>query len=149
MNKADMGLRRIVQNYLPKSQGWLWTPIETGATQAGVPDSFWAHEPSRTHGWIEHKATAGWAVTVRPHQVAWMELHAAAGVPCVFLIRAGGTAASKGHGDSLWAVQGAAARFLSEVGLGDLPGSAILGYWPGGPPQWNWQRLAKLLTNGQ
>jgi hypothetical protein len=146
MTIADAGLRRTVQVHLPKSKGWLWTPIETGATHAGVPDSFWAHEPSQTSGWIEHKATGGWAVAVRPHQIAWMERHVRAGVHCVVLIRAGGLGSSNREGDALWAVAGHSIRLLNEMGLQKLPEDAVLGRWNGYPDQWDWYRLEQILT---
>jgi len=146
---ADSGLRRVVQTYLPKAKGWLWTPLETGATQAGVPDSFWAHEPTQTHGWIEHKATGGWAVTVRPHQIAWIERHVEAGVHCMVLIRAGGVGSTLSEGDALWAIDGAAIRLLAEMGLRQLPGSAVLGRWNGEPHSWDWVEVQRLLTGGR
>jgi hypothetical protein len=144
---ADDGLRKIVQQHLPKTNGWLWTPIETGTTHAGVPDSFWTNEETKTCGWVEHKATNGWAVEVRPHQVTWMEKHIHAGVHCVFMIRAKGKGSSEGYGDSLWMVTGSAARLLAEGGLGELPQSAILGYWPGEPSAWNWRIVKRILTH--
>jgi hypothetical protein len=147
MGIADDGLRKIVQHHMPKATGWLWTPIETGATHAGVPDSFWAHEETKTHGWVEHKATGGWAVTVRPHQVAWMELYARAGVHCVFMIRAHGAGSAEGQGDALWVVAGSAARQLAEGGLENLPRPLVLGYWPGPPAEWDWRIVKRILTH--
>jgi len=146
MTIADAGLRRIVQDNLSKGDGWLWTAVETGGTHAGVPDSFWAHEPTQTSGWVEHKATSGWAVTMRPHQIAWMERHARAGVRCHILVRAMGSGSAKKKGDSLWVIDGAAARHLAGVGLGDLPDGAVLGYWAGGPSDWDWGLVRKILT---
>jgi hypothetical protein len=144
MTVADKGLRGIVQRNLPKASGWLWTPIET-MTHAGVPDSFWAHQPTGLSGWVEHKATGGWAVSVRPHQIAWMERHAHAGVRCCFLIRASGAGSASGKGDALWAVAGAYARVLNEQGLGELPPEALLGVWTGQPTRWNWPEIQSLL----
>jgi hypothetical protein len=143
---ADNGLRRIVQQHLKKPD-WLWTPIETGVTQAGVPDSFWAHEDTRTSGWIEHKSTNGWAVEVRPHQVGWVERHVRAGVHCTFMIRAGGVGSTRERGDSLWVVAGWAVRELAANGLGDLPKKAILGFWAGPPAEWNWRVVQQILTH--
>lgn len=143
---ADAGLRRLVQDHLSKADGWLWTAVETGATHAGVPDSFWAHEPSQRCGWVEHKATQGWAVTIRPHQIAWMERHQRAGVRCHMLIRAMGKGSAKQKGDSLWIIGGAAVRMLAERNLGDLPSAAIMGYWSGEPHKWDWAAVARILT---
>jgi hypothetical protein len=146
MPRADSGLRHAVQAYLPKPQ-WLWTPIETGATHQGVPDSFWAHEPTRTHGWIEHKATNGWSVNVRPHQISWLERHVRAGVRCHLLVRASGAGSANHRGDALWVVRGSAVRSLAEAGLNGLPGDAVLGRWYGGPRDWNWTALQGILTH--
>jgi hypothetical protein len=133
----------VVQTYLRKTDGWLWTPVETGATHAGVPDSFWAHTPTQTCGWIEHKATNGWAVTVRPHQLAWIGHHTAAGVNCLFLVRAGGAGSAKKQGDSLWAVAGSHARALAENGLDNVP---VLGRWYGAPADWDWRAIRATIT---
>ena len=146
MSIADNGLRRVVQTYLPKSKGWLWTPLETGATQAGVPDSFYAHLHTRINGWVEHKATGGWAVGVRPHQVAWIERHLQAGVSCTVLVRAGGIGSTRSAGDALWAIAGSGVRLLSEYGLRDLPSHTVLGQWVGDPHDWDWAAVAQILT---
>lgn len=149
MGVADSGLRGIVQKHLPKARGWLWTPVETGGTHQGIPDSFWAHEPTLTHGWIEHKATKGWVVSVRPHQINWMEHHVRAGVKCHILVRARGAGSSGNHDDSLWAIDGAFIRPLSMIGLGMLPKESILGFWAGPPADWNWRKLQEILTGGK
>ena len=146
MTIADGGLRGVVQKHLHKSVGWLWTPVETGATRQGVPDTFWGHIPSGTSGWIEHKATSGWAVTVRPHQIAWIDLHMRAGVHCLIMVRASGAGSSRSHGDSLWVLPGDAIKLLAEKGLNELPGSMVLGRWCGDPYKWNWANVQGLLT---
>jgi hypothetical protein len=146
---ADAGLRLAVRNHLDKSLGWLWTAIETAATQQGVPDSFWAHRPSQTSGWIEHKAARGWVVTVRPHQIAWIERHVAAGVHCTVMVRAMGLGSAAGAGDALWVISGAAVRELAQAGLRDLSSKAVLGMWPGTPNKWNWLEVERLLTGRQ
>lgn len=143
---ADDGLRAIVHSRLGKAKGWHWTPIETGSTTAGVPDSHWAHEPTQLSGWVEHKATKGWAVTVRPHQVSWMLLHLRCGVHCTIMVRAKGKASSKGIGDSLWAIDGNYVKILAEHSLAELPEEALLGRWYGSPDMWNWYAVGAVLT---
>ena len=145
MSKADDGLRRIVQDYLPKPM-WLWTPIESGGTHQGVPDSHWAHPASQTSGWIEHKATDGWAVTVRPHQIAWMSRHAAAGVRVHVLVRARGVGSAAGRGDALWVLAGRCVGRLAEGGLEGLDHGDVLLRCAGRPAQWDWPALGNILT---
>jgi len=146
---ADAGLRKVVQHHLHKSQGWLWTPVETAGTRQGVPDTHWAHIPSFTSGWVEHKATHGWAVTVRPHQIAWIDLHMRAGVHCLIMVRAMGVGSSHDRGDSLWVIDGAAIKALAEKGLNGIPGLAVLGRWCGELHEWNWPAVQQLMTGRQ
>jgi hypothetical protein len=149
MPVADSGLRKVVQQHLKKSNGWLWTPIETAGTHQGVPDSFWAHDESRTCGWVEHKATEGWMVKIRPLQVAWIERHAHVGVHCTIMVRAKGVGSSGGRGDSLWVLAGIFARDLVDHGLNNMPRRSILGYWAGPPAEWNWRAIQQILTHAQ
>lgn len=146
MTIADGGLRRVVQNHLAKENGWLWTPVETGTTHQGVPDSFWSHEASRTNGWVEHKATNGWAVTILPHQISWIERHVRAGVHCLIFVRAQGVGSSKGKKDSLWIIHGLCVRELSLQGLNGISKAGILGCWVGKPATWDWKAVQEILT---
>lgn len=164
MSKADDGLRAILQKFLPKPD-WDWTVIETGSTHQGVPDSYYTHRdrevidyslmdpkvaaqlrgiPGRPDGWVECKATDGWAVKVEPHQVRWLKRHAAAGVRCTLAVRARGVHSSRGTGDSLWVVQGGAAEYLQAEGL-QLDPSHVLGAWFGPPESWDWRAVGSLL----
>lgn len=143
MRKADDGLRKLIHDKLPRSAGFVWTPIETGGTIAGVPDSFWAHESLKS-GWLESKATDGWAVDVRPHQVSWVRSNIAMGVHVLIAVRAKGKGSSDGRGDSLWVIRGSAIVDLQDYGL-KLPESAVLGRWYGGPRSWDMERVKGLL----
>jgi len=142
---ADGGLRAEVQRWLRKPD-WMWTPIETGGTHSGVPDSYWTHPASRTSGWVEHKATDGWAVEVRPHQAGWIGRHVRAGVRVHIAVRARGVGSSGGAGDSLWLIRGSAVSELQELGLERLPSWAVLGVWRGPPREWAWAEIAAELT---
>lgn len=148
MGRADDGLRKEIQKGLPKPD-WEWTVVETGGTTDGVPDSHWAHPTSRTSGWIECKATDGWAVEVRPHQAGWISRHVRAGVRCVVAVRARGAGSSGGAGDSLWLVRGSAVKELQELGLRDLPEWAVLGKWCGPPRSWDWGAVGRILIGAQ
>lgn len=164
MSKADDGLRSILQKFLPKPE-WDWTVIETGSTHQGVPDSYYTHRerelidvsildpriraktsgiPGRPDGWVECKATDGWAVKVEPHQVRWLMRHAAAGVRCTVAVRARGVHSSRGTGDALWIVQGGAADILQAEGL-KLPAEHVLLTCFGPPESWDWRAVGALL----
>src|SRR5690606_7994478 len=116
--KADNGLRALVHKHLRPV--FTMTAIETGGTTDGVPDTYWAHRGRHLHGWLEHKATDGWAVSFRPHQLGWAQQHMDAGVRYHIAIRAKGVGASAGSGDSLWLVHGAALPVLATGGLQKL-----------------------------
>lgn len=146
MSKADDGLRALLQKHLPRSSGWLWTVVETGGTASGVPDSHWVHQGTRTEGWVESKATDGWTVEVRPHQVSWIVPRVAAGTRICVAVRARGKGSSLGHGDSLWLMRGSYIKELQELGLKNLPERAILGRWYGRPGTWDWDAVARHLV---
>lgn len=145
MPRADNGLRALIHSKLCKPD-WLWTSVETGLTAGGVPDSFWAHRPSQRSGWIEHKATTGWHVEIRPHQCAWIDTYTRAGVRVHIAVRASGTGSSQGHGDSLWLVRGESVRELMDRGLAKLADKSVVGKWYGPPPKWKWAEIAGFLT---
>lgn len=142
--KADDGLRKILHTNLPRPS-WLWTPIETGGTISGVPDSHFVHVGRMVSGWVESKATDGWAVEVRPHQVSWTVPRVAAGERVTIAVRAKGKGSANGHGDSLWLIRGSAVAELQELGL-KLPGEAVLGIWYGAPRYWDWNAVAAIIA---
>lgn len=116
---ADDGLRTLLRKHLSLPD-WRWTPLETGLVVAGVPDAYWAHAPSRTSGWVECKATTGWAIRFQPHQVGWLRDHSSRGVRCAVAVRTRGRGSSSGRGDGLVLVAGAAAWLLEREGLRPL-----------------------------
>lgn len=144
MSKADDGLRKLFQTHLPRPS-WLWTPLETGGTHNGVPDSHYRHTVTRASGFLEVKATEGWAVTVRPHQVSWIRSHVDAGERVLVGVRARGAGSANGLGDALWLLHGDCIEELQEHGL-KLPESFVLGRWYGGPRTWDWAAITRLLT---
>lgn len=145
MSKADDGLRALFTKNLP-GDVWECTPIETGGTVSGVPDTFWKCKDPQASGWTEHKATTGWAVGVRPHQIGWIGRHVAAGVRVTVAVRARGIGSAAGHGDSLWLLRGECINHLAQYGLRDLPEAWILGRWYGGPRSWDWGVVARALV---
>lgn len=144
MAKADGGLRKVFQKYLPKPD-WLWTPVETGGTQNGVPDSYYANRKERFHGWLECKKTDGWAVKFESHQLSWMERHADAGVHVWVAIRGLGVGSGGGLGDSLWLAPATAADAISLYGLNGVPRDSFYGVWFGPPKDWDWKAIAHAL----
>lgn len=140
----DGGLRSYFQKNLRSAQ---WTPVETGLTQQGVPDSEYCfpavgdpgsalYEPS-AQGWVEHKRTEGWAIHKSkswPFQVAWISRR----------VRMGGRAfvAVRRKSDELWIVHGREIKILAQSGLRSVN---PLGMWSGGPNQWDWERVERIL----
>lgn len=144
MSKADDGLRNLLKKHLPRPAGFIWTFLETGGTHSGVPDSFWANPITRNSGWIECKATKGWSVEVRPHQVSWCSQHHAAGARVHVAVRARGVGSSDGRGDSLWILRGDCLAELQEHGLHLAP-EYVLGVFYGEPKKWPWATITDIL----
>jgi len=85
VSKINGGLRQLFRAKLP---GFDWVSIESGSTGGGIPDSNYCvrtNDITGIEGWIEHKQTDGWAVTLRPEQVGWIARRVAlrrSGVGC-------------------------------------------------------------------
>lgn len=146
MGKADGGLRKVFQTFLPKPD-WKWSPIETGGTHNGVPDSFFAHTKLKVNGWVECKATDGWAVKFEPHQLAWIPTHVAAGVSVWVAIYARGVGSGGGKGSALWLAAGHLADVISRTGLNGIPKESYEGIWYGAPRTWDWKKIGEILTS--
>ena len=133
--KSDGGLRQLFRANLPNV---FFTSIESRFTQFGIPDSHGIHAGKSF--WIENKKTAGWAVTLRPGQVAWLRRYARCGGLCYVAVRRAD--------DELWLVRGAHADALQAGGLGRLARGALAGQWGGGPAGWPWADVLKVLRRG-
>ena len=96
------------------SRSWVTTRIETWATP-GLPDVIACDEAGRFH-LIELKATAGNAVDLRPHQVAWLTRHAMASV--WVLVR---KVATKTEPQKIYLYHGGDAMDLRMAGLKVVP----------------------------
>lgn len=132
MSSDDGGLRTLFHNNLKR--GMHWTVMENGVFSPGVPDSNFACRG--VEGWVEHKMTDGWAVTLRPAQVGWLLRRARAGGRVFVAVRRAG--------GELWLCRGSAADKLKASGLRGNP-KAVLGVWSGGPAGWDWEEVRELL----
>lgn len=131
--RADGDLRRLFRAHLP---AFHWVSIETGACAPGTPDSNFCFDGSE--GWVEFKTTPGWAVPLRPAQVAWLDRRGRAGGKVYVAVRR-----RTADVDELWLLNGAAARQLR---AGGLRGAQALGAWGGGPSAWDWGSVSSILT---
>lgn len=138
---ADAGLRKIFSDHLKEAH---WQPIESWSTGQGVPDTEYCF-PKGLSGWVECKATSGWAVEVRGGQVGWLERRARMGGRAWIAVRRQANAGPRRGPavDELWMFPGSEAR---NVLLSGLKGPVATGYWSGGPANWDWKAVRKLLT---
>jgi hypothetical protein len=135
----DADLRRLFRLSLPGAQ---WTPVETGATAAGVPDAEYCFAGGAS-GWVEFKATRGWQVKKSrslPFQVAWHEERARCGGRSFVAVR---QQLASGR-DDLYVVHGSVIRSLaSGARLDEVP---LLSYSSGGPRCWSWSTIKEVLA---
>lgn len=139
---TDGGLRPIFRQRLTSVH---WQSVETGMTGRGVPDSNGC--AAGVEFWVEFKVTVGWAVTLRPEQVAWLMRRARAGGRVFVAVRRR-CAAGPRRGpasDELWLLDGSAADVLKASGL-RCPDALVLGHWYGGPSRWDWPSVLCRLT---
>lgn len=144
MISADGGLRGVLRKGLLR-QGFILTPIETGATSSGVGDIYWTCAKARASGWIECKATDGWAVTFRPHQLGFVQRALACGDRSVVAVRARGQGSGGGLGDALWLLHGRCAGLVAAEGLRAVPPADLLYRQYGFERTWDWLTIARVL----
>lgn len=137
----DGNLRSIFREKLP---AFHWTTIETGGTTLGIPDSNYCLRG--VEGWVEYKATDGWAVELRPEQQGWLSRRGRAGGRAHVAVRrwhSGGP--RKGPAvDELWMLWGWASQDIRKHGL-DQDQPYFRGMWTGGPASWCWDSVARHL----
>jgi hypothetical protein len=142
MSRIDGGLRSLFREHLPRFH---ITAIETGSTGRGIPDLEYCFEGKT--GWVELKATSGYAVDLRPEQVAWLLRRARAGGRGFLAVRCQAPAGPRRGpaADQLWLIKAERAAELKAGGLYEV-GSAHATLWHGGPARWDWAEVARLLT---
>lgn len=136
MSDIDGGLRKIFRTHMPDI---MWTSIESGSTGSGISDSNFLMKGG-TEGWIEYKVTDGWAVTLKPEQIGWIERRVRYGGRVLIAVRRrtkGGPRSPAA--DELWVMPGGLARQARLGGLRDPAVARVarcLGI--GGPARWDW-----------
>lgn len=138
----DGGLRKIFHDRL--RAGFHWQAIESGLTGLGIPDSNFCC--GGVEGWVEMKATSGWAVEFRLEQPSWHRTRIArGGRTFVAVRRAHGGGVRRGDPvDQLWLCRGVWAQTLSREGL-RCPEIVWEGVWSGGPARWGWDEVRAAL----
>ena len=141
---VDDGLRPIFREHL---LGFHWQSIETGGTGSGVPDSNYCSRGFE--GWIEYKATDGWAVTLEPAQIGWICARVRHGGRVWIGVRRRSEAGPrKGAAvDELWFFPGALAKEAKIEGLRGLAKRPGVLRWSGGPQRWGWSVVADRLRS--
>lgn len=144
MSRKDGGLRQMLRQYMPSAQ---WTTIETAMVAHGVPDNEYCFAGG-VQGWLELKWTDGWAVTVRPDQVAWIHRrYRQGGRVWVMVRRQRAISALKAAADELWLVHGRDVETLQVRGLRGVVDSLTTGSWHGGPSAWRWDQIEERLRS--
>lgn len=140
---VDGGLRKLFRQKIRPAH---WVSIESGDTGSGIPD---AHVTlCHTSQWIEYKQTKGWAVTLRPFQIAFHLNEAHHGGRSFIAVRRQ-TEAGPRRGeavDELWLLRGSCADRAREGGLRGLSQGDLLGTWHGGPRNWDWEAVRRALV---
>ena len=137
MSKIDGGLRSLFHKHLPG----VWTAIETGETSRGVADSNFLFKGG-IEGWVEYKQTQTNKIkrtTSWPFQIGWHMRRARYGGRSVIAVRQ--------QDDTLWIIPGRAARDLDELGLDGMQANYILPVFYGGPKNWDWKLITKVLQS--
>lgn len=137
----DGGLRPLFRTRILRAH---WTTIETGAVSRGVPDAEFCFEGA-VQGWVEYKASReGWAVVIRPEQVAWLSRRARYGGRCWLAVRRVGSTQRDGSYDELWLFPGGAVAQVKALGLRGALDYRV-GHWLGGPARWNWAQIEEMI----
>ena len=106
-----------------------WTPIETGSTAAGIPDSEFCF-PNGIQGWVEHKKMP---LVIRDMQVAWIERRVRLGGRVFIAVR---------RKTELLLFHGRDVRALK---IGGIKAAIPLGQWDS---PWRWPEIEELLLCG-
>lgn len=141
---SDGGLRPMFRDHL--RVGFHWQSLELGLVGAGCPDSCFGQrlwEPF-CEGWVEFKQTNAWAVTLRPEQIGWLVQRSRHGGRCFVAVRRWRDTGEDGLAvDELWLHDG---RWARELRAGGLRAVEPLLHERGGPRNWDWDEVARLLA---
>jgi len=115
--------------------------VESASVASGIPDLHYC--ASGAAGWLELKATSGWAVEIAPAQVAWAEAYARHGGRVFLTVRRYCTTGPRRiAADELWLYR---APLVRTVMVGGLKAEIPTLYLTGGPSRWNWLLIEQLL----
>lgn len=131
----DGGLRKIFHKNLPGH----WQAIETGGVGLGIPDSNFCIDG--VEGWVEFKSTQGFKVRITAEQVSWIERRHRNGGRVFVAVRR--------KDEELWLFRPLAGRRLLLKGVDKVEKSLILGNWTGGPSNWDWDEVKKILVRSK
>ncbi len=140
---TDGGLRKIFADHLTDA---MWQSVETGGTGLGIPDAYYCFQIAS--GWIEYKLakTDKLVHPPTPQQIAWSEKHLRAGGRSYFAVRFKcENGPRRKAADELYLFDGYAGRHLIR-GLSAVPSINLCGHWAGGPANWKWDDVKKILT---
>lgn len=139
--KADNGLRPIIRGNM--REGMWFTTIETGLVTQGVPDLNYLADGG-IEGWIECKATDGYAIKFQPMQVGWhMRRYRMGGRTWIAVRRQTRGGPRSGPAvDELYMVAGCHVEEARDSGLDGPHARFISG---GGPDKWDWREVRRLL----
>ncbi len=105
-----------------------------------LPDSSFC--VSGVEGFVEFKQTSAWAVSFRPTQPGWIMQRTTHGGRVWIGVRRWKTVESR---DELWLVPGKLVLDLAKYGLKSVRLQS--GVWTGGPSQWDWVQIERLLIS--
>ena len=131
----DGDLRRLIKKHVPGHH----ISVESESTSGGIPDLNYCVDG--VEGWVECKQTHAWAVKFRPTQVSLIWARVRAGGRVWVAVRRW---KRQDGSDELWLVHGRHVRELAAGGLGSAPPH---GTWNGGPRNWDWAAVARVLVS--
>lgn len=138
----DGGLRALFHKHLKKF-GAHCQAIET-STGLGVPDSNICL--NGVEFWIEHKKCSANAVRLSIEQSAWITQRVRCGGKVFIAVRKKRNTSKRLTAiDELWLIPGVQAMGLREQGL---KATMPLAIWQGGPANWPWDEIKRILIDG-
>jgi Holliday junction resolvase len=127
---SESDFRRTFRKSLPQVH---WATVESRTTESGIPDINGCLNSAEF--WVECKTTKAFAVVMRPMQIAWILRRVRHGGKVIIAVRKKNTKV-----DELYLIDGSKVKELNEKGLHGFSPIGI-----GGPSQWPWADVAKVL----